>query len=95
MISTASDIPSHNKEVSEFIQEFLNYLHQLFSNIFDQMKVKNELSADSDSKALADFMIGNVFGFWTLCRAQAPKSLIQNHMHGILGWLELLSERKA
>lgn len=94
LISTASDIPSHNQEIAEFIQDFLNYLHQLFRNIFDCMKSKNELGSDVDSKALADFMIGNVFGLMTICRTQASKRVVENQIRGILNFFTVLSNKK-
>lgn len=94
LISTASDLPSHSQEVSALIQDFIDYLHQLFLNIFDHMKSEKELSSDVDSKALADYMIGNVFGLLTLCRTDASKGVVENQIQAILNFLTTLSIKK-
>jgi len=93
LISTASDFPSHSQEVTVLIQDFIDYLHQLFKNIFDHMKSNKELSLAVNSKTLADYMVGNVFGLLTLCRTEASKGVVENQTQAILNFLATLSTK--
>lgn len=53
-------------------------------------QAQHKLDDTLDSKAIADFLVGNVFGLFNLFRAHAPKAMLINQIHGILQYLESL-----
>lgn len=94
LISTASDIPSHNKEVTAFINDFLSYLRKLFRTMLKNTAIKKQ-NKKMDCESIADFLVGNVFGVMTLCRASAPKEVFDNHMAGIMDFLSSISSKSV
>ncbi|NNM60080.1 MAG: TetR/AcrR family transcriptional regulator [Legionellales bacterium] len=87
LIATASDLPVHTQPVINFITDFLSLLRQLFYDNLSTAKMNKQLSSELDCSAIADFLVGNVFGLWTLLRANAPQSLLVNHVNGVLSYL--------
>lgn len=94
LIATASDFPSHNKKIVAFIQKFLSYLQDLFRNALKNAKKKYELKENIDINSAADFLMGNLFGFWTLRRSQASKKLLSNHINKTIDFLTQISNVK-
>jgi TetR/AcrR family transcriptional repressor of nem operon len=95
LITTASEIPSHNEDVALLIKDFLDYLRKLFRNLLksEPIQIKRQTKMDVDSTA--DFLVGNVFGLMTLCRSQAPKQVFENHICGIMDFLMNLSTKRS
>lgn len=91
LISTAVDIHSHNKEVANFIKDFLDDLRTKFRNLFVHSKTEKMLKPEVDVDLAADFLVGNLFGLMTLCRSSAPRQVFENHVCGITTFLSSLS----
>lgn len=87
IIATSANIHIHDEKVAEFIAAFLSELRQLFLANLLNAQIAAEVSNELDCHACADFLVGNVFGFWTLLRAKAPLALIKNHLQGVLDYL--------
>lgn len=90
LIATASNLPAHDKEVAEFIREFSHDLRQLFSALLESAVEKKELAPTVDKKAIADFLIVNVFGLFTLHRMGVPTTSIANHISMISQFLKTM-----
>jgi len=93
-IATASDLPSHGKSVAKFIGEFIQQLRQLFLNNITAAKKSGCLKYDGEYIAIADFLVGNVFGLFTLCRSKAPKIVFENQLRGINDFIESIYQTK-
>ncbi len=87
LIATASDLPLHTPPVINFIEDFLSLLRQLFYDNLSTAKVHKQIQSDLDCSTAADFLVGNVFGIWTLLRAHAPQALLENHVQGVLNYV--------
>jgi len=88
LIATASDLPSHDKQVSAFIQDFSNELRALFLNCIIQAE---RSGASIDKKIIADFLMANIFGLMTLHRTQVSTSAIKHHIETVLLFLQTLA----
>ena len=93
-IATASDLPSHGKSVAKFIGEFIQNLRQLFLNNIEASKMNGRLKYDGNHTAIADFLVGNVFGLFTLCRSKAPKIVFENQLRGVMDFLKSIHSTK-
>ena len=91
IIATASDIHSHDKHVVHFIQEFIVGIRTSFSNLLTHSKREKSLKLEVDIDSVTDFLVGNLFGLMTLCRASVPKQIFDNHIHGITYFLSTLT----
>lgn len=91
LISTASNLPAHEEEVAQFVREFTHDLHQLFFTLLESAVERKELAPAVDKKAIADFLVVNIFGLFTLHRAGMPTSSITNHLTIIKQFLKTLS----
>lgn len=94
LIATASDIPSHDARVVKFIGKFIQHLRTLFLNNVDAAARNGQLKYDGTSCAIADFLVGNVFGLFTLCRSKAPKIVFENQLAGIMDFVESITSVK-
>jgi len=95
LIATASDIPSHDERIVKFIGEFIQHLRTLFLNNVDAAAKCGQLKYDGNNSAIADFLVGNVFGLFTLCRSKAPKIVFENQLVGIMDFVESISSKKG
>lgn len=98
LITTASEIPSHNEKIALLIKDFLDYLRRLFHNLLKTTLIysKNrQTKIDIDINSTADFLVGNVFGLMTLCRSQAPTQVFENHICGIMDFLKHFSTKQS
>lgn len=93
-IATASDLPSHGRSVAKFIGEFIQNLRQLLLNNIVASKKSGYLKYDGNHTAIADFLVGNVFGLFTLCRSKAPKIVFENQLRGIMDFIESIDATK-
>lgn len=94
IIATASDINSHDEYVKYFIQEFIDGTRTSFRNLLAQSRTDKVLKEDIDIDSVADFLVGNLFGLLTLCRAPVPKEIYDNHIHGITYFLSTLTKNQ-
>jgi TetR/AcrR family transcriptional regulator, transcriptional repressor for nem operon len=91
IIATASDINSHDEHVVYFIEEFIVGIRTSFRNLLTQSRTDKLLKVDIDIDLMTDFLVGNLFGLLTLCRASVPKEVYDNHIHGITYFLSTLT----
>ena len=80
LIATASDMPSHDEEVAEFISLFSKDLRALFLACLVYAVKNEQIKTRVNTKAVADFLVANVFGLMTLHRTQATTTTIKNHI---------------
>ena len=83
IIATATDIPSHDDEVTELIHDFINHLRTLFLDIFIHLKSQKQIDQGEDPKALADFLVCNVLGLVTLFRSGADQTIARRHVQTV------------
>jgi TetR/AcrR family transcriptional repressor of nem operon len=95
LISTASDIHSHNKEVARFIEGFYQDLTKLFRNQFVHTKNQGLLKPEVEIDSVVDFLIGNLFGSMSLCRSSAHKQIFENHVNGVICYLSNISVQQS
>ena len=91
IIATASDINSHDEQVVYFIEEFIDGIRTSFRNLLAQSRTDKLLKADIDIESVTDFLVGNLFGLLTLCRASTSKKIYDNHILGITYFLSTLT----
>ena len=91
IIATASDINSHDEHVEYFVQEFIVDTRTSFRNLLTQSRTDKVLKEDIDIDSVTDFLVGNLFGLLTLCRASVPKEIYNNHIDGITYFLSTLT----
>lgn len=94
LIAVASDLPSHSEPIADFIAAFLSLLRTLFYNNLLTAKTDRQIPDETNCYEVADFLVGNVFGIMTLFRAKAPKTLLINHLTGLLTYLSILSGKE-
>ncbi|MBI4357213.1 MAG: TetR/AcrR family transcriptional regulator [Gammaproteobacteria bacterium] len=94
LIATASNLPAHDDAVAEFIRGFSHDLHQLFCACLEGAIEKKELASTADQKAIADFLVVNLFGLLTWHRVGVPTSFIKNHVTIVKQFLKTLFPAK-
>ncbi len=87
LIATASDLPSHDEEISQLIERFSHELNELFQNCLAHEFSKDKGAGKPDIKCIADFLVVNVFGLMTLDRTRVDKQVIQNHVDMVKSFL--------
>lgn len=80
--------------MAKFIGEFIQQLQQLFLNNITAAKKSSCLKYDGEQSAIADFLVGNIFGLFTLCRSKAPKIVFENQLRGIMDFIESIDATK-
>lgn len=58
LIATASDIPSHDEEIAEFVQSCSNDLNKLFHQCLNTALVQNQLQDGIDIKVAVPLVMG-------------------------------------
>jgi TetR/AcrR family transcriptional regulator, transcriptional repressor for nem operon len=91
LVTTAIDIQAQSKQVSLFIQRFLNDIRTLFRNLLIYARDEKCLNNKVDIESVVDFLVGNLFGLMSLCRSSAPKQIFENHIGGIENYIATLS----
>lgn len=91
LISTASDLPSHDQEIVVIIKNFIDKVHLLFYNILRNAQKNGKIRTKIDCNSIADFLVGNLFGLMTLYRAQAPKRTYKSHVKEIVNFLSSIT----
>lgn len=92
LISTAIEVHSHNEEVAIFIDDFLQHFTKLFRNLLLYSESVGNLKNDINIDTTIDFIIGNLFGAFSLCRSATPKRIFENHINGMVGFLSSISK---
>lgn len=86
LIATASDAPSHEYKVKEFLNEFSGYLYELFLNrlaVSKSSKKHGQAICASDVQ-MANFLVANVFGLMTLMRLTTNQKIIKDQINIVL-----------
>lgn len=94
LIATASDIPSHDKEVARFINQFSSDLRAAFLACLVCAVDEKQLASHVDITAVADFLVANVFGLMTLHRTQRAAMVIKNQIAMMKYFLQTLAMEK-
>jgi TetR/AcrR family transcriptional repressor of nem operon len=92
LISTAIEIHAHNEEVAIFVDNFLKYLTKLFRDLLLHSQSEGDITSDININTVVDFLIGNLFGTFSLCRSGIPKIIFENHINGVVGFLSTISK---
>lgn len=91
LISTASEVSAHDKEVMALTSDFIDHLRVLFRNILTALHEKGYNQRIIDSEKLANFLSGNVTGLMTLFRSGASKTIVYHQVdiiHQMLAHVE-------
>ncbi|PIQ43190.1 MAG: TetR family transcriptional regulator [Gammaproteobacteria bacterium CG11_big_fil_rev_8_21_14_0_20_46_22] len=93
LIATASELPSHDQAVSQFIQQFTQALTTLLLSCLREAKKSHQIKADNDIKATADFLVVNIFGLMTLHRCGVTTQTLKHHITTLKQYLNDLKKR--
>lgn len=87
LIATASELPSHDEQVLKFIQAFSCDLRQGLLACLTEAKKTQQLHTKVNIKAVADFLMVNLFGLMTLHRTKVTTNTIKHHLLGVKDYL--------
>jgi len=93
LIATASELPSHDQAVSQFIQQFTQALKTLLLNCLTEAKKNHQIKTDHDIKAIANFLVVNIFGLMTLHRSGVRTQTLKHHITTLKQYLNDLKNR--
>lgn len=85
---------SHDEKVAQFISAHLEDRRQLFMRILRQARDSGALRPEIDMRATTDFLVGNLMGLMTLSRSPAPRTVLRNHVSGILRFVSTLTTQE-
>lgn len=88
LVNTAADLPSHHDDVSQFIYHYMDELKVLFVQNLKAAPEYNNTS-DEEISQLADFLLGNVIGIFTLLRSNTKKERVTNHIKTVTKIIQL------
>jgi len=90
LIATASESPSHDEEINEFVRRFSNELSELFQHCLTSAINNSQLATSTNIKSVADFLVVNVFGLMTLHRTRSSNKTIEHHISIVTQFLKTL-----
>ncbi len=90
LVMTATDLPLHSDVINQISNEFLKKLQQLFSDLLNQAIQQGICDAKLNCQQTTSFLLGNIMGLMTLFRAQASKTIVDEHIFGLNQYLEYL-----
>jgi len=86
LVLAATEAHSKNSKINKVVETFFTKLNKIIFNLLS--KLKNKI----DCKKTTNFIIGNIFGLMTLFRSGVSKKIINDHIKGLVDYLDSLKK---
>lgn len=88
MINSSSEVSPHLRSVALIVSSFLDDLRALLRRACVNARTRGELRPETDVDQAADYLVGSVFGVWTVARSPARAVTLRHYVDGVLGFLD-------
>lgn len=80
LIATTAEFPNPDPKVADITGKFYQQLTRCLRERLKEAQHQALLPTTAKVKSLVDFLVGNIFGLMTMCRAHMDKTCIENHL---------------
>ena len=88
LANSAVELAPHDREVAGMISRYIGRSEDIFESALTRAREAGEISADSDPKALARFLVNTLHGLRVLARAGSDRDALEDTVRIALGALQ-------
>lgn len=86
-VNAMLEMSQHDSEIGEHLCGYTRYMTTAFETLISDAQAEGQVSADSDTAALAEFLMNNIWGLRVMCRSRPSRTSLQAVADGVMAAL--------